>query len=57
MSFDADKLLENIKVLVSELLRVKPSSAKGRYLKSLALSPTMGPSIKLDTQQVINAVK
>ena len=57
MSFDAEKLLENIKVLVTELLRVKPSSAKGRYLKSLTLSPTMGPSIKLDTQQVINAVK
>jgi large subunit ribosomal protein L1 len=57
MSFDADKLLENIKVLVTELLRVKPSSAKGKYLKSLSLSPTMGPSIKLDTQQVINAVK
>jgi large subunit ribosomal protein L1 len=57
MSFDAEKLLENIKVLVSEILRVKPSSAKGKYLKSLSLSPTMGPSIKLDTQQVINAVK
>jgi large subunit ribosomal protein L1 len=57
MSFDADKLLENIKVLVTELLRVKPSSAKGKYLKSLSLSRTMGPSIKLDTQQVINAVK
>jgi large subunit ribosomal protein L1 len=57
MSFDAEKLLENIKVLVTELLRVKPSSAKGRYLKSMTLSPTMGPSIKLDTQQVINAVK
>jgi len=57
MSFDAEKLLENIKVLVSELLRVRPSSAKGRYIKSLSLSPTMGPSIKLDTQQVINAVK
>jgi large subunit ribosomal protein L1 len=57
MSFDADKLLENVKVLIGELLRVKPSSAKGRYLKSLTLSPTMGPAIKLDTQQVINAVK
>jgi large subunit ribosomal protein L1 len=57
MSFDADKLLENVKVLIAELLRVKPSSAKGRYLKSLALSPTMGPSVKLDTQQVISAVK
>jgi large subunit ribosomal protein L1 len=57
MSFDADKLLENVRVLVAELIRVKPASAKGRYLKSLSLSPTMGPSIKLDTQQVTTAVK
>jgi large subunit ribosomal protein L1 len=57
MSFDTDKLAENIRVLVAELLRVKPSSAKGRYLKSLSLSPTMGPSIKLDTQQVVIAVR
>jgi large subunit ribosomal protein L1 len=57
MSFDAEKLLENVRVLVTELLRVKPASAKGRYLKSLSLSPTMGPSVKLDTQQVINAVR
>jgi large subunit ribosomal protein L1 len=57
MSFDADKLLENVRVLVAELVRVKPASAKGRYLKSLSLSPTMGPSIKLDTQQIISAVR
>jgi large subunit ribosomal protein L1 len=57
MSFDTEKLAENIRVLVAELLRVKPSSAKGRYLKSLSLSPTMGPSIKLDTQQVVIAVR
>jgi large subunit ribosomal protein L1 len=57
MSFDTEKLAENIRVLVAELLRVKPSSAKGRYLKSLTLSPTMGPSIKLDTQQVVIAVR
>lgn len=57
MSFDEDKLLENVRVLVAELLRVKPASAKGRYLKSLSLSPTMGPSIKLDTQQVIIATR
>jgi len=57
MSFDADKLLENVRVLVAELIRVKPASAKGKYLKSLSLSPTMGPSIKLDTQQVTTAVR
>lgn len=57
MSFGAEMLAENIRVLVAELLRVKPSSAKGRYLKSLSLSPTMGPSIKLDTQQVVTAVR
>ncbi len=57
MSFDADKLLENIRVLVIELIRAKPASAKGRYIKSMSISPTMGPSIKLDIQQVVSAVK
>jgi large subunit ribosomal protein L1 len=41
----------------AELLRVKPAAAKGRYIKSLSLSPTMGPSIKLDTQQVVTATR
>ena len=57
LSFEEQKLLENIKVLVVELLRAKPAVAKGRYLKSMSLSPTMGPSIRLDTQQVVNAVR
>ena len=57
LSFEEQKLLENIKVLVTELLRAKPAVAKGRYLKSVSLSPTMGPSIRLDTQQVVNAVR
>jgi large subunit ribosomal protein L1 len=56
-SFEEQQLLENIKVLITELLRAKPSSAKGRYLKSLSVAPTMGPSIKLDTQQVVNLVR
>ena len=43
MSFDENKLLENITVLIAELIRAKPSAAKGKYLKSLSLSPTMGP--------------
>lgn len=56
-SFDAEKLLENIKVLIQEVVRAKPSSSKGRYIKSMSLSSTMGPSIKLDSLAVTNALK
>ena len=57
MSFDENKLLENIRVLVTELLRAKPSASKGKYIKSMSLSPTMGPSIRLDSQQLVSDVK
>jgi large subunit ribosomal protein L1 len=56
-SFEEDKLLENVQVLIQEILRVKPSSSKGRYIKSLSLSPSMGPSVRLDSQAVINSLK
>lgn len=48
-SFDTEKLVENYGALYTELLRVKPSSAKGKYVKSIAVSTTMGPGIKIDT--------
>lgn len=57
MSFDYEKLLENTRVLILEILRAKPVASKGRYIKSISLSPTMGPSVKLDSQQVISALK
>jgi large subunit ribosomal protein L1 len=57
LSFDEDKLLENIRVLLLEIWRAKPAAAKGRYIKSVSLSPTMGPAVKLDAQQVINALR
>jgi large subunit ribosomal protein L1 len=47
-SFDEQQLLGNYMAVVEEILRVKPSSAKGRYIKSLALSSTMGPSVRID---------
>lgn len=47
-SFDADKLNENLKSLIDALLRSKPAAAKGVYLKSAAVSSTMGPSVKLN---------
>ena len=48
-SFDVKALVENYGALLTELLRVKPSSAKGKYVKSIVISTTMGPGIKVDT--------
>ncbi len=48
VSFDADKLAENYGALFTELLRVKPSSAKGKYVKSVVVSSSMGPGVKVD---------
>jgi large subunit ribosomal protein L1 len=47
-SFDERQLLDNYLAVVEEILRAKPSSAKGRYIRSLAISSTMGPSVKID---------
>lgn len=48
-SFETEKLVENYAALYTEILRVKPSSAKGRYVKSISMSSTMGPGIKVDS--------
>ena len=48
VSFDTQKLVENYGALYTEILRVKPSSAKGKYVKSVTLSSTMGPGVKVD---------
>ena len=47
-SFDAKAIAENYAALLDEILRVKPASAKGRYIKSITLTSTMGPGIKVD---------
>src|SRR5438034_4998739 len=51
-SFSEDKLLENARTFLRELVRAKPAAAKGAYLKSLTLSSTMGPPISLDPTAV-----
>jgi len=48
VSFSVDDLVRNVHAVFDELYRVKPASAKGRYVLSAALSSTMGPSLKLD---------
>jgi large subunit ribosomal protein L1 len=53
VSFGGDKLTENAKVMIETLLRLKPASAKGTYMKSVTLSTTMGPGIKVDTNPLV----
>ena len=48
VSFERDALLENSQAVVDEILRNKPAAAKGRYIKSIATSSTMGPGIRID---------
>lgn len=53
-SFEVQQLVENYGALLTEILRVKPSSAKGKYVKSVIISSTMGPGIKVDSTKVRN---
>ena len=53
-SFEEAKLLENLDAFVSVILKSKPSTVKGTYVKSISLSSTMGPGIKIDTNSFDN---
>jgi large subunit ribosomal protein L1 len=57
LSFSDEALMENARTLVQALLRAKPSTAKGTYLKSIALSSTMGPGVRVDTADAAEEVK
>jgi large subunit ribosomal protein L1 len=52
-SFTADKLEANFNTLVDLVMKLKPATAKGVYLKGIAVSTTMGPGIKLDTTEIL----
>ncbi|MDO9574819.1 MAG: 50S ribosomal protein L1 [Candidatus Contubernalis sp.] len=51
VSFETEKLLENFYTLIDTLIRVKPSGAKGQYLKGITVSCTMGPGVKVSSQK------
>ena len=53
ISFKAEQLLENGRAVVDAILKAKPSSSKGQFLLSAALSSTMSPSVRLDVKQFI----
>ena len=57
VSFGFDRLLENIKTILEMILRAKPPTSKGIYLRSIGLSTTMGPGIKIDPLVVRNISK
>jgi large subunit ribosomal protein L1 len=57
VSFGSQKLKENFSVLMEAIVKAKPSASKGVYLKSLSVSTTMGPGIKLDVAEIRNAYK
>ena len=56
-SFATDSLLANAHALVDSIVKAKPAAAKGKYLKSVTLSSTMGPGIRIDTTHIDVVVK
>ena len=56
-SFSEEQLRENVLALVETLIRMKPAAAKGQYLRSLTLSPTMGVGVRIDPVEVQNLLK
>lgn len=55
VSFDVQKLTDNVNVIMESILKAKPASAKGAYLKSITLSSTMGPGVPVDVSSVAKA--
>lgn len=54
VSFDKEKIAENANELISSIIKLKPSSAKGAYIRSIYMSSTMSPSIQIDTKSLNN---
>ncbi len=57
VSFGVEKIVQNIAAFMETIMRLKPASAKGTYVKALSISTTMGPGIKIDTALVKDLVK
>jgi large subunit ribosomal protein L1 len=54
VSFEEDKLLDNLTAIMDAIVKSRPSGAKGQYIKSATLSTTMGPGIKLDLNEAVS---
>ena len=56
VDFDLDKIVENFKAFMDQIIRLKPASSKGQYLRTIAVSLTMGPGVKMDPAIVAKIV-
>jgi large subunit ribosomal protein L1 len=56
-SFEERKLLENYAAVIDELVRAKPAVAKGRYLRSITITTTMGPGVKVDPSRTRDIIE
>ena len=57
ISFEKEKLLDNLRAAIDAVLRAKPPGAKGQYIKSIAVSLTMSPSVKIDVNDTIRKIQ
>jgi large subunit ribosomal protein L1 len=57
VSFGAEKLMQNVTAFLETIVRLKPSASKGNYLRSIAVSTTMGPGVKIDTGSLKELIK
>ncbi|MEA3415576.1 MAG: 50S ribosomal protein L1 [Thermodesulfobacteriota bacterium] len=57
VSFGAEKIVQNLTALLEAIIRLKPASSKGAYLRGIAISTTMGPGVKIDTASVKDLAK
>ena len=57
VSFGAGQIEENLLEVLREIIRLKPASAKGTYIRSMSLCSSMGPSVKIDAQETIKALR
>ena len=56
LNFESEKLVENAKAFINTIIKMKPSSAKGQYVKSLYLSSTMGPGLRISKEEYITRI-
>lgn len=54
VSFETEKLAENFKTIMEALIKARPAAAKGRYMRSVAVSSTMSPAVRIDSNSVVN---
>jgi large subunit ribosomal protein L1 len=57
VSFGVEKLVQNIAAFIETILRLKPASSKGTYIKGIVISTTMGPGVKVDTANIKDLFK